>query len=98
MPDNAQGGMLEDFLLRLIPRTDVLLAHAQQTVATLPEQRFAAAHRAKAEIHTWLAWQEHPGTPLGLALRRRYLDADHALAQRFHDWLVALFEIPSGNA
>lgn len=98
MPDNAQGGMLEDFLLALIPEADVLLAHARQTISTLPEQRFVPAHRTEAEVHTWLAWQAEPGTPPGLALTRRYLDADHALAQRFHDWLVALFEIPSASA
>jgi hypothetical protein len=97
MPDNARGGILEDFLLSLIPDSDALLGHARQVVATLPETRFGG-HRAKAEVHTWLAWQEEPGTPLGLALTRRYLDADHELAQRFHDWLVALFEISSASA
>lgn len=98
MPDNARGGMLEDFLLGLIPDGDVLLSHARQAIATLPKMEFRHEHRAKAEVHTWLAWQREPGTPLGLALTRRYLDADHALAQRFHDWLVALFEIPSASA
>jgi hypothetical protein len=91
MPDNTQGGMLENFLLALIPAGDALLGHARQVVATLPETRFIQEHQAKAEVHTWLAWQEEPGTPLGLALARRYLDADHALARRFHDWLVRLF-------
>lgn len=102
MPDNTQSGMLEDFLLALIPGGDALLGHARQAVATLPETRFIQEHRAKAEVHTWLAWQEEPGTPLGLALERRYLDANHTLAQRFHDWLVRLFlgddTSPSGLA
>lgn len=98
MPDNERDGMLEDFLLALIPGSDMLRGHARQVVATLPETRFVQNHRAKAEVHTWLAWQEEPGTPLGLALTRRYLDADHMLARRFHDWLVALFEIPPAGA
>jgi hypothetical protein len=98
MPDNARGGMLEDFLLGLIPDSDVLLSHARQVIASLPETRFIQDRRPKAEVHTWLAWQAEPGTPLGLALTRRYLDADHALAQRFHDWLVALFEISPASA
>ena len=97
MPDNVRGGMLEDFLLALIPDGNELLRHARQVIASLPEIRFIQEHRAKAELHTWLAWQAQPGTPLGLALERRYLDADHALAQRFHDWLVALFEVPSAS-
>jgi hypothetical protein len=92
MPDNASSGMLEDFLQELIPDVDTLLRHARQVVAALPETRFIQEHRAKAEVHTWLAWQEEPGTSLGLALRR-YLDADHALARQFHDWLVKLFAV-----
>lgn len=91
MPGDGQGGMLEDFLLALIPESDLLLAYSRQVVAGLPEQRFIPAHRAKAEVHTWLAWQEQPGTHLGLALKRRYLDADRTLARQFHDWLVRLF-------
>jgi hypothetical protein len=91
MPDNAQSGMLEDFLLALIPETDALLAHARHTVASLPEQPFIPEHRAKAEVHTWLAWQREPGTPLGLALERQYLDADHILARQLHDWLLRLY-------
>lgn len=90
MPDNARSGMLEDFLQELIPEADALLSHAHQVVAALPDVRFIPSHRTKAEVHTWLAWQEEPGTPLGLAIGR-YLDADHALAQQFHDWLSRLF-------
>ena len=48
-------------------------------------------YRSKALIHTWLAWQEDPGTPLGLAVTKRYLDGDHALAQQFVQWLLRLF-------
>jgi hypothetical protein len=91
MPDNTQSGMLEDFLLAQIPRDDALLDHATRAVAELPERRFSGKHQAKAEIHTWLAWQKEPGTPLRLAFKRRCFRTDNTLAQRFHDWLVRLF-------
>lgn len=93
MPDNRLAGMLEDFLLTLANEEDPLLARAEAAVAAIPreERRFADSHRAKALIHTWLAWQEIPGTPLGLALTRRYLDPDGPTAARFMDWLRKLF-------
>src|SRR5436190_24268592 len=36
---------------------------------------------SKALIHTWLAWQEKPGRPLGLAITARYFDATASYAQ-----------------
>ncbi|WP_428264116.1 DUF3226 domain-containing protein [Haliangium sp.] len=94
MPDNSGGqGMLEDFLLSLIPPEDALLPHAREAVEALPDRRFPDVKRPKAEIHTWLAWQGEPGTPLGLALKRRYLLADSGPARSLRDWLVRLFEL-----
>lgn len=101
MPDNTQSGMLEDFLLAQIPEDDALLDHATRAVAELPERRFSDKHHIKAKIHTWLAWQKEPGTPLRLAFKRRCFKTDNALAQRFHDWLVRLFlvdDTPSAGA
>lgn len=94
MPDNEDSGVLEDFLTRLVARGDPLLPHAQTVVDSLPEQRFAATHRPKALIHTWLAWQEEPGTPMGHAIAKHYLQTDHELASRFLAWLRLLFENP----
>lgn len=91
MPDNRLTGMLEDFLQQLINQGDGLLIHAQATVDALPERRFQAVHRSKSVIHTWLAWQQNPGTPLGHAITRHYLDAHHELALRFLTWLKKLF-------
>lgn len=71
MPDNHGPGMLEDPLLSLIPSDDPLLAHTRAAVDTLPEQRFPEACRAKAHLHTYLAWQSDPGCPPGIAITRR---------------------------
>ena len=70
MPDNNITGVLEDFVAALIPEGDPLWPRAQQCVDQIPrEQRpFKEASLPKARIHTWLAWQEEPGTKMGEAL------------------------------
>lgn len=91
MPDNQLPGLLEHFVAELIPGDDPLWPYAQNCVGNIPEQRFSEVARAKANIHTWLAWQEEPGKPMGTAITARYLDPDSARAQVFVDWLRALF-------
>jgi hypothetical protein len=99
MPDNALPGMLEDFVRFLVPGDDSLWDRAADCLARIPEQErhFAAEHQIKAHLHTWLAWQEDPGTPLGLAITRRYLDADASHARQLMDWVCRLFGIRKGD-
>jgi hypothetical protein len=93
MPDNRGPGTLEDFLLQLTDDDDPLLPGATAAVDGIEPQhrRFPTERRSKAVVHTWLAWQEEPGTPLGLAITRRYLDPARAPAPAFRYWLLALF-------
>lgn len=93
MPDNVLPGMLEDYLAFLVPPGDTLLDRARHAIAGIPEadRRFADVHHAKALIHTWLAWQEDPGTPMGQAITKRYLDADSPRVAGFLAWLARLF-------
>lgn len=97
MPDNTLPGMLEDFVRFLVPPGDMLWPLAegivQQVIAQ--ERRFPESHLMKAHLHTWLAWQDEPGTPLGLAITRRYLDATDAHAQQLIAWTRRLFELES---
>ncbi len=97
MPDNRASGILEDFVERLIHSGDLLLPRAQNCVDSIPanHRRFKSGYRTKATVHTWLAWQEDPGAPLGLAITRHYLDAQHELATAFLDWLCRLFSVPA---
>jgi len=94
MPDNTIRGMLEDFVTCLVPADDTLWPRAVDCVAQIPEseRRFSPTHQAKAHIHTWLAWQEDPGTPMGLAITKRYLDVEAEHAQRFVVWVRRLFD------
>ncbi|MDR1493635.1 MAG: hypothetical protein LBT05_13065 [Planctomycetaceae bacterium] len=69
MPDNNTNGMLEDFISFLVPKDDKLLPIADSTLNDIERQKlnkYSIAHKSKARIHAWLAWQETPGTPLGL--------------------------------
>lgn len=91
MPNNQISGTLEDFLSFLIPDGDALLPHAQDIISNLPEKRFTDAHRPKALMHTWLAWQKEPGKPYGQAITTRYLDTSLPVAKTFADWLKRTF-------
>jgi hypothetical protein len=93
MPNNVLPGMLEDYLAFLVPTGDGLLQRVSESLDGIPpeERRFADAHRPKALIHTWLAWQAEPGKPLGQAITARYLDADNPHVAVFLAWLTRLF-------
>ncbi|WP_221389661.1 DUF3226 domain-containing protein [Dyadobacter sp. NIV53] len=94
MPNNQVNGMLEDFAHILIPADDVSLPYAEEALDNLERNsvtRFSNIHRSKALIHTWLAWQESPGTPMGQAITKSYLNHNHELCISFVDWLNRLF-------
>lgn len=85
MPDNQNHGMLEDFMRLLIPDHDECLIFAKETLQTLESrkiQRYKEVHRSKALIHTWIAWQDKPGSTLGLSTTQ-YLNIDTELCQQF---------------
>ena len=93
MPDNKIPGMLEDFAACSISPDDALCTRARRAVEEIPPEHrlFAERHITKAYIHTWLAWQQDPGTPMGLAITKRYLDATAPEAESFLAWLRRLF-------
>ncbi len=93
MPDNRTSGILEDFLLFLVPPGDGLLASVDQAIGSIPpdQRRFPELREAKARIHTWLAWQREPGKPFGQAISARYLDPNLPAASIFASWLQRTF-------
>ncbi len=97
MPNNQLPGMLEDFVTCLVPPEDALLAKARTILAELEADglhRYSLVHHPKALIHTWLAWQDKPGMPMGQAITARVLHKDAELAQCFVAWLQQLFDLP----
>lgn len=97
MPDNGSAGMLETFLSYLLPTSSRgLWQHAIESTATAKEigAPFRQAHLDKAHIHTWLAWQDRPGDPFGVALKRRCLEPHCPAAKSFADWFMKLYQLP----
>ena len=96
MPDNRFCGMLEDFLIRLIPdELGPLYGLAQNCVAEAARNgaSFKDVHKTKAEIHTWLAWQDEPGPQLHEAVKHRVLDPKKPESRAFVDWFRCLFGV-----
>jgi hypothetical protein len=96
MPDNNTSGMLETFLSYLI-RDDCLdiwnLAKTSATAAQKSGAIFSDAHKIKAEIYTWLAWQNPPGRQLHQAVMERILDPSHNLGASFIKWFRDLYSV-----
>lgn len=93
MPNNQTTGILEDFLRFLVPADSPLFAHVKSSVSSIPagERRFKDAAEPKALIHTWLAWQEKPGKPLGTAITAKFLNTEVPEVDVFVSWLKRLF-------
>jgi hypothetical protein len=112
MPDNESPGALEAFMKSIKPHDSELWEYAETVINNIPREkrRFCAqcsqveadvcalcSNRMKAVIHTWLAWQESPGTPLGQAITKNYFDAQAALAIKFMRWLFDLWRESYGT-
>ncbi|WP_013325199.1 DUF3226 domain-containing protein [Gloeothece verrucosa] len=94
MPNNQLPGMLEDFVAYLIPTDDQLHPKAIEILEHLEEltiHRYAEVKRPKALIHTWLAWQEKPGMPMGQAITAQVLTCNSTISETFINWLNSLF-------
>ncbi len=97
MPDNQRPGILGDFVWTLLPADDRLRPKAEAVVAEIEQEelhRYPITHHAKALVRTWLAWQELPGQPMGLAITAHALRHDSPTALAFVAWLRRLFELP----
>jgi hypothetical protein len=94
MPNNKETGMLEDFLIPMVAGEAVKAAEncvdkaRAKGVATYKKN-----HRSKAVIHTYLAWQDEPGRPLGQAVTANVLQPETELAKKFVNWLQKLFKV-----
>ena len=95
IPDNRTEGALEQFLETLIDDRNALFVHAQQATTTAQGfgARFPKKAEAKAALHAWLAWQEVPGRPYGIAMRAKYFGHESHEATAFVDWFRRLYRI-----
>ncbi|KAA6317278.1 hypothetical protein EZS27_032539 [termite gut metagenome] len=94
MPNNNSNGMLEDFISFLIPPEDKLLPIVHSTLSEIEKKglsNYSPAHKSKAIIHSWLAWQKDPGTPLGSSITKKYVTTDEVTCSKLIHWLRMLF-------
>ena len=92
MPNNQDSGMLEDFCAELAEPAS--LAFARECVEQAHVRKvttFKEVHRSKAVIHTYLAWHDEPGYPLGKAITSQALRPHTDVAVKFTNWLIRLF-------
>ncbi len=84
--------MLEDFCAELAEPAS--LAFARECVEQANGKKvttFKEVHRSKAVIHTYLAWHDEPGYPLGKAITRQALRPHTDAGVKFTNWLIRLF-------
>jgi len=93
MPNNRDNGTCEDWIKLCLHETETTLyENARRAVGTLAKpQRFSDLDRVKAEIATWLAWQEVPGQGAHAACRAGLIDRNSGLFVGLNDWLSRVF-------
>lgn len=96
MPNNEDIGMLEDFLMHLIPNEDELRKKVVSIVMNIDENRnayegvFKNVHKSKAEVYTWLALHDTPGESLSVAIQKKMFKTNIELCHNFKIWLNQL--------
>jgi len=94
MPDNSSEGSLETFLRYLVPDpSGPIWNHAINSVqrARTIGCPCRDAHIAKANLYTWLSWQDPPGQSPGKSLTKKVLDPHSESAERFVRWFRSFY-------
>jgi len=101
MPDNVSEGAIETFLKSLVPSTEQnAWEHAIKSTLEAKKQgcKYKDCHQDKANLYSWLAWQDEPGQNPGISLTRKILDPKSPSAVPFVKWFMALYSLqPSGE-
>ncbi|MGH9450926.1 MAG: DUF3226 domain-containing protein [Terriglobia bacterium] len=96
MPDNSSKGDLELFLRYLIPEaSEPVWKYAEECVenAKRAGAPYTDSQVRKANLYTWLAWQEPPGQSPGTAITKKILDPNANMATDFINWFRDLYEL-----
>lgn len=92
MPNNQEAGMLEDFVTEMMPVNAVnVIQHCLEIARNENCTTYKKGHQAKAIVHTYLAWQDEPGHPIGLSITTGALVPETITARNFTNWLGLLF-------
>ena len=96
MPNNKLVGKIENFIRLLVAEEkENLWQIVEKVVSEIPDEEklFANKDLIKAQVHTFLAWQDEPGRPMGESITRRYFQIDAPEALNFVEWIRRLFEL-----
>jgi len=96
MPDNTSEGGLEAFLKHFVPpESNGLWNHAVKCCveARTLGASYRESHVDKANMYSFLAWQDPPGQSPGNAISRRVLDPYSPTATSFLAWFRTLYGI-----
>ena len=99
MPNNNETGAIESFLWQSGPKADYQDTYNEvDKIVTELERRknpkimhYIENHRNKALVHTFLAWIEDPGNPMGTSVDKKCWNIQNALVESFFNWLDAVY-------
>ena len=92
MPNNQDYGRIEDFIIGLIDTKAI--DYAKVTSIEAKSNKFGDfkdVHISKAIVHSYLAWQDEPGCPIGQSITKQVLKPHSETAQIFKNWLLNMF-------
>jgi hypothetical protein len=100
MPDNVSKGAIEIFLKFLVPDTEKdRWQHAVKSTSEAKNLgcKYKDCHTDKANLYSWLAWQDEPGQSPGNALTKKILDPKSPSAMPFVKWFMGLYSLQPSN-
>lgn len=96
MPDNISQGQLEDFVLQMVPRSDVVRPHAKRYILSLPDSIVEpnSIRLSKHIAHAWLS-AYYPGWGFSDALEGGQLDIDANVSElsKLKLWVGMLYSL-----
>lgn len=93
-PDHQSDGMLEDLLKKMVidPNQSALMQHAMTVVGNPPAKFFnTQLHTSKAQIGTFLAWQQRPPAFTNVCLSQDIFDVSAPAVTDFLAWINRVF-------
>jgi uncharacterized protein DUF3226 len=86
MPNNQLRGMLEDFCIEMIEaKAREIAERAVLDAQNEGVSTFQTVHLSKAIVHTYLAWQDEPGRPLGQAITTQSTETVYSNCLRIYN-------------
>ena len=96
MPDNFSPGIFETFLEHLVPgNAQPIWDHSVESVlkARTLGAEFTNLQLPRANLYTFLAWQNPPSQSPGISLNKKVLDPYSPMAQIFANWFKRLYNL-----